>query len=184
MRNLVIGMAMASTVLASPALARDDQWYVQVQGGPMLVEDLDFDVNGQVENLTADYDTGYDFGGVIGYDFGPFRLEAEGSYRAADINSIQVGSEGFPLQLPGLPVRSLTPSTAPATGDISSLSFLVNGLFDLGDDDGLQGFIGGGVGVARTQASISINPTNAPGLDDSDTGFAWQLLGGVRAPLT
>ena len=97
MRNLVIGMAMASTVLASPALARDDQWYVQVQGGPMLVEDLDFDVNGQVENLTADYDTGYDFGGVIGYDFGPFRLEAEGSYRAADVNSVYVGSEGFPF---------------------------------------------------------------------------------------
>ena len=80
MRNIVIGMAMASTMLASPALARDSQWYVQVEGGPMLVEDLDFDVNGVEDQLTQDYDAGYDFGGLVGYDFGPVRIEAEASY--------------------------------------------------------------------------------------------------------
>ena len=28
MRNFVLGMAMASTALASPALARDNSWYI------------------------------------------------------------------------------------------------------------------------------------------------------------
>ena len=96
MRNIVIGMAMASTMLASPALARDSQWYVQVEGGPMLVEDLDFDVNGVEDQLTQDYDAGYDFGGLVGYDFGPVRIEAEASYREADadkkIRSSNVGN--------------------------------------------------------------------------------------------
>ena len=52
MRNLVIGMAMASTMLATPALARDNSFYVQVEGGVMLVEDLDFDINGIEDDLT------------------------------------------------------------------------------------------------------------------------------------
>ena len=43
MRKLVIGLAMASSALASPTLARDGAWYVGVQGGPMIVEDIDID---------------------------------------------------------------------------------------------------------------------------------------------
>ena len=41
MRKLVIGMAMASTVIASPAFARDNAWYVELNAGPMIVEDMD-----------------------------------------------------------------------------------------------------------------------------------------------
>ena len=37
MRKLAISLALASTALASPALARDDQWYVGVDGGAMIV---------------------------------------------------------------------------------------------------------------------------------------------------
>src|SRR5690606_13623962 len=92
MRKLVIGMAMASTALASPALARDGQWYIEGQGGPMIVEDLDFDIldaDGEVvETAGADTDKGYDFGGVVGYDFGGFRLEADVGYRSAPIDTV------------------------------------------------------------------------------------------------
>ena len=35
---------MASTALATPALARDDTWYVGLEGGAMLVEDMDLDI--------------------------------------------------------------------------------------------------------------------------------------------
>ena len=44
MRKLVIGMAMASSALASPAFARDDSWYIEGEAGPMIVEDSKFDV--------------------------------------------------------------------------------------------------------------------------------------------
>ena len=74
---------MASTALATPALARDNAWYVGVEGGPMLVEDIQFDVSNGTDSNQLDYDAGYDFGGLVGYDFGAFRIEAEASYRRA-----------------------------------------------------------------------------------------------------
>ena len=135
---------MASTALASPALARDKSWYVGVEGGPMLVEDVNFDVNSGADTQTLNFDTGYDFGGYVGYDFGMFRLEAEGSYRRASLNSYAAGSTGVPS-------NGLQPAgTYEANGFMDSLSFMLNGMLDFGSDDGIQGFVGGGVGVART----------------------------------
>lgn len=180
MRKLVIGMAMASTALASPALARDDSWYVEVDGGVMIVEDLEFDVNGTDDGLAFDTEEGYDFGGIVGYDFGPFRLEAEASYRATDVDEVTVGTSGFPAGANG---NLAFPETVDARGEANALSFMVNGLFDFGPDDGLQGFVGGGLGVARTAIDARITESGSPGVDDSDSGFAWQLLAGVRAPL-
>ncbi len=42
---------MASTALASPALAKDDSWYIGAEFGSMLVEDSEFDVNDGSDNL-------------------------------------------------------------------------------------------------------------------------------------
>jgi opacity protein-like surface antigen len=184
MRKLVIGMAMASTALTSPALARDGQWYIQGDGGVMIVEDQDFDVNGTPDSATANYDVDYDFGAAVGYDFGAFRLEAEASYRAADLESVQSGPLGLALN----PVQgggfSTFNGSREALGEVNALSFMLNGLIDLGDDDGLQAFAGGGVGVARVDLEGRVN-ANGPGIwNDSDTGFAWQLLAGIRAPLS
>ena len=179
MRKLAIGLALASTALASPSMARDDQWYVGVDGGVMLVEDLNLDIGPAPIKGVAEADTGYDFGGVVGYDFGGFRLEAETSYREADL-------ESFTSTVPAIPsgaTAALSTSGFKATrGDVNALSFMVNGMLDFGDDDGLQGFVGGGVGVARVDVQqIFAAPS---WLDDSDTGFAWQALAGVRAPLS
>lgn len=182
MRKLVIGMAMASSALATPAMAREGQWYIEGDGGVMLVEDQNITVNGAVDNASANYDTDYDFGGIVGYDFGAFRLEAEASYRAADLTDVSAGNQGLALN-PVTGGFSRFTGTRTALGEVNALSFMVNGLFDFGSDDGLQGFAGGGVGVARVDMDGRVN-SNGPGVwDDSDTGFAWQLLAGVRAPL-
>jgi len=181
MRKLVIGMALASTAIASPALARDGAWYVELDGGPMIVEDIDFDLPAAPNAVRVDHHKGYDFGGVVGYDFGFIRLEAEGSYRAADIQALQIGAAGVASN-GGLRASN---QLLNADGDSSVLSFMVNALADFGEDDGIQGFVGGGVGVARTKFDGVTIQTSGPGfLDDSDSGFAWQLLAGVRAPLT
>jgi OmpA-OmpF porin, OOP family len=181
MRKLVIGMALASTAIASPTLARDGAWYVELDGGPMIVEDIEFNVNGTDNAVTADTHTGFDFGGIVGYDFGALRLEAEASYREAELQALS-SSGGF---LPSTATTFIPAGTLGADGDVSALSFMLNGLFDFGPDDGLQGFVGGGVGVARTKIDGATARVSSPGfLDDSDSGFAWQLLAGVRAPLT
>jgi OmpA-OmpF porin, OOP family len=174
MRKLAIGLALASTALATPVMARDGQWYVGVDGGAMIVEDLDHDITAGPVSLTAtsDIGTGYDFGGIVGYDFGGFRLESEVSYREAD-------AKRFSSTVPTI---NSTAGTFATGGDVNALSFMVNGLLDFGDDDGLQGFVGAGIGVARVDLQQVLA---APSLvDDSDTGLAWQALAGIRAPLS
>ena len=43
MRKLAIMAALASTALATPAVAVDNSWYVGVEGGAMIVEDANLD---------------------------------------------------------------------------------------------------------------------------------------------
>lgn len=179
MRKFVIGMAMASTALTAPAMAREGQWYIEGHGGAMIVEDLTFDVGESVNDSTVGFDSGYDFGASVGHDFGPFRLEAEASYRAADVDDLAAGQVGFATVAP----LSATGGSFPATGEFNALSFMLNGLFDFGPDDGLQGFFGGGIGVARVDLDGTLQLSGSA-IDDSDTGLAWQLLAGVRAPLS
>jgi len=182
MRKLVIGMAMASTALTAPAVARDGQWYIQGEAGAMLVDDVDLDVDGNTDEATVDFNTGYDFGGLVGYDFGAFRLETEAAYKSASIDELTAGTLGFQA---GPPVgTTFNGFTAPATGDVTALSFMLNGLFDFGPDDGLQAFAGGGVGVARVSLDGTVDATGPGAFDDSDTGLAWQLLAGIRAPIS
>ncbi|MFM5918223.1 MAG: flagellar motor protein MotB, partial [Novosphingobium sp.] len=64
MRKLVIGMALASSALATPALARDDSWYIEGDAGGTLVEDMQNLVSPGFGTLNTK--TGYDVGGVIG----------------------------------------------------------------------------------------------------------------------
>ena len=185
MRKFVIGMAMASTALTAPATAREGQWYIEGSGGAMIVEDVVFDVDGNLNDAEAGYTEGYDFGAAVGHDFGAFRLEAEASYRAADLEELQAGGAGFQA---GNPINGagtfFSQSTLPASGEINALSFMLNGLFDFGPDDGLQGFFGGGIGVARVDANGTAALSGPGAFDDSDTGLAWQLLAGIRHPIS
>jgi OmpA-OmpF porin, OOP family len=179
MRKLAITLALATTALATPALARDNAWYVGVEGGAMLVEDITFDVGAGRDNAKADYNKGYDVDGVIGYDLGVFRLEAEVGYRAATVDAYTSATTTA-----GVGAVPVGPGTFDyAGGRASALSFMVNGLWDFGDDDGVQGFVGPGLGVARVKQRIGLSQRR-DFLDDSDTVVAWQVTAGVRAPIS
>jgi OOP family OmpA-OmpF porin len=80
-------MALASTALATPALARDNAWYVGAEGGAMIVEDIHFDIGALKDAGVVNHHYGYDVDGTIGYDFGMFRLEAEVGYKSATVDS-------------------------------------------------------------------------------------------------
>ena len=189
MRKLAIVLALASTALATPALARDNSWYVGVEGGPMIVEDIKFDIRSATGTTSGrragsvDHDYGWDVDGVIGYDFGGFRVETEAGYRQATVDGYR-SSLGTPVftSAGGLTTTGAGNFNG-AGGKTSALSFMLNGLLDFGDDDGIQGFVGGGVGVARVKARYGLN-TFGNFVNDSDTVFAYQGLAGVRAPIT
>ena len=89
MRKIAVVLALASTALATPALARDKSWYVGIEGGAMIVEDIDYDVANLNNAASVDHDYGYDVDGVVGYDFGGFRLETEVGYRRATVDGFQ-----------------------------------------------------------------------------------------------
>ncbi|MFM9851266.1 MAG: OmpA family protein [Sphingomonadaceae bacterium] len=184
MRKLAIAVALASTAMASPALARNDAWYIGVEGGASIVEDTSLDIGTLTNVATVDHKTGYDVDGIIGYDFGGFRLESEVGYKSADVTAF-TSSTTTPIRgAANGAVRNAPAGRYPlAGGQTSVLSFMVNGLIDFGADDGLQGFVGGGVGVARVRSEVGLN-TFASSINDSDTGFAWQAIAGIRAPIT
>ncbi|NBR33077.1 MAG: porin family protein, partial [Sphingomonadaceae bacterium] len=181
MRKLALAAVLASTVLATPAVARDKAWYVGVEGGASIVEDQDFNLAGIKGNANADLKTGWDIDGIVGYDFGGFRLEAEAGYKRAKLD--QWTSQ---LTTPAGASGTATPAGtfASASGHGSNLSFMLNGLLDFGEDDGTAGYLGVGAGIGRTLASYTIDANGADFLSDSDTGFAWQAIAGVRTPLS
>ncbi|MFN3726579.1 MAG: OmpA family protein [Allosphingosinicella sp.] len=183
MRKLAIAVALSTTVLAGPALARDGAWYVGGDFGAMIVEDVDlsFDPDGANRILSLDHDYGYDGALFVGYDFGAFRLEAEVAYKSAEL-------EGYNSAVPGLPgfATGFIPGARDAGGgETNVLSGMINAMLDFGDDDGISGFVGGGAGIARVDFSnLRAFANQGPFLDDSDTNFAWQAIAGVRAALT
>lgn len=190
MRKLAIVLALASTALASPALARDKTWYVGVEGGATVVEDINFDITNAATTGTrvkraanVDHDYGFDVDGNIGYDFGGFRIEAEVGYKRATLDAYSSQLTTPAYRANGSIGNVPSGTYYYAGGKTSALSFMLNGLLDFGDDDGLQGFVGGGVGVARVKANYALN-TYGNFIDDSDTNFAYQGLAGIRAPLS
>jgi outer membrane protein OmpA-like peptidoglycan-associated protein len=183
MRKLAVTLALATTALSTPALARDDAWYVGVEGGAMLVEDIDWDVGAAIDSTTVDHRAGFDVGGTVGYDLGVVRLEAEVGYRAANVTGLRSTTTIPYTTAAGGTVFAPGGTYDYAGGRSSALSFMVNALWDFGDDDGVQGFVGPGLGVARVKSRLALN-TNGDALDDSDTVVAWQAIAGVRAPLS
>jgi outer membrane protein OmpA-like peptidoglycan-associated protein len=178
MRKLAIVVALSSTVLATPALARDGAWYIGGELGPMIVEDIEFD-RGTTDNIVSvDHEYGVDGSVFAGYDFGGFRVEAEAAYKRAEVDSLQ-----STVRLPGQGTRdSLFVNNA--EGRTTALSFMLNGMLDFGDDEGTSGFVGGGAGVARVKLNNFGAFSNRPAIDDSDTRFAWQVIAGVRQAVT
>ncbi len=180
MRKLAVTLALATTALATPALARDNAWYVGVEGGAMIVEDIDYDLTTPAGGVTTvDSDYGYDVGGLIGYDFGALRIEAEVSYRSATVDELRTTGA-----IATGPTTAVGAGTYSGGGRTSALSFMGNALLDFGDDDAISGFVGGGAGIARVKASDYRVSNSFTALDDSDTVFAWQAIAGIRAPLS
>jgi len=192
MRKFVLVAALASTMLAGPAFAKDNAWYIGVGAGANLMQNQIFDINNAAGTVTTTdairnkYEIGYDVGGNIGYDFGPFRGEFEVAYKNNNLDVVNFDRVIPPISLfnsVGVPGVGAFPG---ADGNARVLSFMVNGLIDFGGKgSNLGAFIGGGAGVARVQLSdLQSAKFGRAFIDDSDTGFAWQVLAGVYKPIS
>jgi opacity protein-like surface antigen len=177
MRSMAIFVALATTAMATPAVASDHSWYAGVEGGLMIVEDNDFDVsfvrNGApVESpafFSLDHKRGIDLDLIGGYDFGVVRAEFEAGYKRASVDAIGFSSG----------------SRADVDGNVRVYSAMANVLLDFGGEDGWAGYVGGGAGLANVRYKLNfIDPASVGGSgSDSDRTFAWQGIAGVRKSL-
>jgi len=184
--------AVAAAAIASPAMARDGQAYVGVEGGLVLANHEDFDLDliypdGSVthyDNADIHYRPGVDLDALAGYDFGMFRLEGELAWKSlhakdvgenigdavtADLEDYYgiVAPDTFEDEF-GIDAGTYLNPDAHAT----ILSLMGNALVDF-DAGGLGFYAGVGVGRARVKT-----------LDDRDSAWAYQGILGVRTAIT
>lgn len=179
-KSLLLAAAMLA-LAPSAASARDGLPYIGFEGGAMKPEKLKLDY--QLRSLAVpngvvlDHKTGFDVDFIAGYDLGVIRAEAELGWKRASANSVAVG--------PAISFNNTGPLTI--DGRTRVLSAMANLLLDFGNDDGLQVYGGGGIGLARLTLNHTISGPNVAagrGISGDDRSLAWQLIAGVRVPVS
>ena len=172
--------AVAAAAVASPAVARDNAGYVGIEGGIIKAQDLQLDYEDSVFNLGNAVEINHDYGldGDIigGYDFGAFRAEGEVAYKRVSIDTADFESRFLPPNV----------VSTPTEGRGTALSLMANAMLDFGGDDegeGITGYAGGGIGFANVKYRLDADAIGI-GFRDSDSGLAWQLIAGIRAPVS
>lgn len=160
-KTILLG-AVASVALAGSAQAAG--WYFGADVGANWVQDNQFDFGANAGgvitdfNNAAQYDTGWALTGSVGWASPTaWRFEAEAGYRANDMDLF---------------------SSAPAlslfrTGEMSQFTVMANVLHDIPMGGALSLSLGAGVGAAFINVDDGV-------IDESDTTFAWQLIGGLN----
>ncbi len=141
MRNYLLA-AVATAVIASPAIARDGQPYIGIEGGLLFPKDQDGDIlvdftttqtpllpaapagpiDFEADNaLGIDYKRGRDLDLIAGYDFGFFRIEGEVAFKRARLDQFEVDNDFIADLNDGLNLPSATPDTG-APGDPALLA--------------------------------------------------------------
>lgn len=172
MKQIPLTAAMAFAALAggtgmvSAQAFSLEEAYVKGFGGATWPSDLDSTLTEdgtQIALPSFDHDTGYTLGVAVGASVTPnFSMEIEYAYRKADF-TVTDRAEGDR-----------------ADGDTSANAFMFNALYmfdGMGATGTVRPYFGGGIGGANVDVS-------AGGQDfDTDTVFAYQLIGGVSYEL-
>jgi opacity protein-like surface antigen len=153
-------VALMAMLLPSAAWAQDKPWYVAAGLGASFVNDVD-STDSTGFNITAELDTGIVGTGAFGRSFGNFRAEGELSYSTNDVST--VSALGVSLG---------------ASGDISTVGFMVNGYYDFDTNSKWKPYIGGGIGGANVSLN-NVSVVGVPLADDDTTVFAYQAKVGV-----
>lgn len=144
------------------AAQAEESSYVSIFGGLNSLDDTS--ISSPTGSLGSDFDEGFAAGIGVGRWLDSrehWRAEAELSYRENDIDRLGTGR---------------------GRGEVNSLAYMVNGYFDFRPGERVQPYVGAGVGIAQIDAeNISIGGAR---LDDDDSVFAYQFMGGVGYQLT
>ena len=182
MKYLAITTTLAALAVAGAAQAQDTGFYIGGDLGLAFGAETDTTftpatVAGTMGDIDAKHDLGYQASVFGGYDFGPFRVEAEALHLSVGVDEMD---SDFALG------GGLVAGSQGAEGDMTAFSYMANIVADFGRYDDMSFFVGAGFGEADLEAKMVT--TGAGGFDlvddkDSHGRTAWQLFGGVRKPL-
>lgn len=155
---------LAAAGVSMSAMAQN---YMSLHGSYVAADEVDFRT--APGRVTTDFDDGYGFGAALGARLGQrgaagrWRVEGELSFASNDVDAHRL--RGVPLAGP--------------TGDLESMSVMLNALLDFGTGGRLTPYLGAGIGVAEIQASGFGAAASPAVLDDEDTVLAYQLIAGA-----
>lgn len=173
MKRVFIGFVLVLALCVSPAAFAADGLYGSVQLGPSWLMDSKLtDTSGLGFDEDAAFETGFATTGAIGFKLGMARVEGEISYRRNGFDEI----------------RSMGTATS-VSGDITALSGMLNGYFEMEVQEGLTPFVMAGVGVSNVSlddVTVEVDPPvpPVPVPDQDDTVFAYQVGAGAGFALT
>ena len=154
-RFLMFAIIAAVFMVTSPVQAAQGQMYASGNLAFGILTDM------EDEGVEISFDPGWGLIAAVGYDLGVYRVEGEIGYRMFDTDEIVV---------PGVGTFSLD-------GDVSVLTFMVNGYYDVAMGGPLTPYMGFGLGLVNADFEATV-----PGfgtVSESDTEFAYQLMLGA-----
>lgn len=159
---------LGAIFFSNVVFAEENSWYGRLNGGFTSLADSDVSVSGQASSA-AEFDSGSLFGGAIGKQFGPFRVEGEIAYRSNDVSA--VGLSGY--------------QQGEEAGDFASLGLGVNVLYErnLFGSEKAVSYIGGGL-VYIQEIDFDLRSSTNEEVSFSDSGFGFQLIAGARYELS
>lgn len=164
--SCIFVLLLSSTVFAIEGL------YVSGNIGPSILSDSDIDESEAGTTLSAEleFETGLTGGAAIGYDFGMGRLEAAVDYKSHDLDEWKdVTLTGYGNQ-----------GDFSGSGEITALSVLVNGYYDIENESPVTPYISGGIGFATVEIDdFEIEGYSVQDDSEDDTVFAYQLGVGI-----
>lgn len=148
MKNLAITLVVLAVAMGLGISNASAEMYFSGNAGAVWANDSDIDsVFGTGE---ISFDPGFGITAALGHVYGNgFRSEAEFGYRNNDIDEISID------------------------GDVTSLSFMVNGFYDFMPGNTFTPFVGAGIGFANVEGDI-----DGFGSED-DNVFAYQVAAGM-----
>ncbi len=147
----------------------DESWYGSARVGTGILLDAEVDdPTGVLTALATEviFDPGFGFSGAFGYRWNKFRVEGEITYDFNDVDQLELSGIGLS-----------------GSGDVDTVSFMVNGWRDFPLSDPWSVNAGAGLGLAL----ISLNDIAVLGVplaDDSDAVFAYQFGVGLGYAIT
>lgn len=160
-----LGLLIATSALSSAqAGERWPRWYVGLTGGYTMMSDQD--ISGTTGASQVSLDSGYGFGGSIGYlpsssapILNALRLEAEVTHHKSDIESVTVS---------GVNVAG--------GGEFYTTAYMANVFYDFPTSSAWSPYIGAGAGLAHVHFSDNSGAGNS---DETTAEFAYQALLGM-----